>query len=170
MSTYFFDSLPGVYKNNLGGASLANTADSLSLELIQTLKTFAAFLDPESTSTISLDFIADTILDLSSWFWSYGWSDAWKRQTIQNYPKLVKERGNKSLIPYLFNLYGLNVQFLGTGWVLNASVFPVTLSTNWDQLVLKIPINYTTATPEYKMIQMIIKWFIPDLISVSIQY
>jgi P2-related tail formation protein len=164
----FTDHLPSVYKNNPGSQYLFGTADTLAASLYAKANSLRSFLDPAITPDNGLNFIARDILDLRSWFWSDDWRTDWKRKTIQNYPKLIKERGNKSLLSYLFTLYGLDARVKETGWVLNSSTFPIALGNNWDQVTIKISETYIASTPEYQMVQAIVKWFIPDLITVTI--
>jgi hypothetical protein len=165
----FRDALPRVYKENKGASYLFGAADTVALSLTDKVNSLVKFLDPALTTDAGLNFIAREILDLRSWFWSDSWKTEWKRKTIQNYSKLIQERGNKSLISWLFTLYGLNVRTKQTGWILDVSPFPVTFGVAWDQLIIVIPPSYVSNTPEYKLVQDIVKWFIPDLITVTFE-
>jgi hypothetical protein len=169
MST-FRETLPRIYQKDPGMGSLVDTADTIAEGLYGKVNALRDFLNPDLTTAAGLDFIAREILDLKTWFWQDNWLEPWKRATLKNYPRLVVERGNKTLIPWLFNLYNLNVTIREGGWILDTTVFPILLGANWDDLILYIPQTYTKSTPEYQMIQAIIKWFIPDLVTVTINY
>jgi hypothetical protein len=166
----FSQHLPKIYQQNDGAKWLHQTADTIGVDIDKQVEALRDFLDPAMTTERGLNFIATEILDLKAWFWSDSWSIEWKRKTIQNYPKLIKERGNRGLLPWLFNLYGLEVTIQTGGWVLGVTVFPIQFGTNWDQLSLKIPSYYLPSSVQYQMIELIKKYFIPDLIRVSLVY
>lgn len=164
----FSKTAPRVYRDDPIFQAIHAYPDIAADKLDKKLEALRNFLDAELTTEAGLQFIAVEILNLKDWFWDESWTTDWKRKTIANYPILVRKRGNKSLLPWMFSLYGLTVQVTSSqGWILDSSVFPMSFTTPWNDYHLVLPTNYLIGTPERNMIELIVKWFVPDIIEVS---
>jgi len=164
----FTNTAPRIYQDSEVFQGIHFYPDKAALDLDQKIESLRNFLDPALTDSRGLTFIATEILGLTTWFWADWWSEEWKRKTIQNYRKLVTERGNKSLLPWLFQLYSLTVTISNSqGWLLGVSVFPMQFSTPWNDLRLVLPVNYSVGTPERRMVLMIVDYFVPDIVTVA---
>lgn len=118
------------------------------------------FLDPETAEEEWLD----TLSRWSGWgnYWDSSWSVEIKRKLLKNTDFIWRNRGNKELLPLLFNIFNLNAQLIPqSGIILGVSTLPGTFTNDPFSYQISVPSNYIPGSYEYILIQRLLKQFTP---------
>jgi|GEM_PF-6624372 P2-related tail formation protein len=137
--------------------------------LMRTLATYQEdYLEPATCKEEWLDVLA---------YWS-GWGELWdgswlveeKRSLLLASDQIWSNRGNKDVLEILFNIFGLTVKLRGaTGFILNTTTFPGGLGVDPFTYLVSVPTTYVAGSPELKILERLLKDFLPCWISLIIQ-
>lgn len=126
------------------------------------------YLMIDSATSEGLDFIAG-LNGVTALFWSKSWTVAQKRMLLNNYAKIISERGNRDLVQWLLNVFEYDaLLYQDSGWILDQTAFNVTFSGDIFDYKLRIAAKYSLGTPERTTINKIVDTFIPAFVNVQI--
>lgn len=118
------------------------------------------FLNPETCLPNWLDQLA----------YYHGWGDVWdssweeevKRELIKNSDYIWRNRGNREILPYLFEIFGLEATLVPqTGIILGVSTIPDFFLSDPFSYIIEYNRNYTNNSPQYKIIVRLVRDFLP---------
>lgn len=174
MNNLVVDILPQCYREN---AEQKEIADALTRSVSITYETLNYYLDnyynfylnPETCLPQWLDILAH----YSGWgaYWDSSWEILVKRILLINTDYIWRNRGNKIILPYLFNIFKLTVKFEpSNGFILSVSTLPELLLSDPFSYRVVIPQAYYVGSPQYILINRLIKQFLPCWVTVNIVF
>ena len=163
--------LPTAYQQSVPLQHIYTYLDEYCTYLDLSLSQFISdYLTIATATTDGLDFQAQ-LNGLLDFFWSKSWNVEIKRTLIMNYRKILTERGNRDLVSWLFTVFSLNATLsISGGWIIGVTVFTQTFSGSVFNYQLKISQTYLSGTPERTILDLIVREFVPDFITLTYIY
>jgi hypothetical protein len=164
--------LPNAYRQGNDQEEIAIALTQAVAEKIESLKTrlgnyYADYINPATCDPLFLDAIAESC----GWgeVWDSSWSIAQKRQLLINTNFLWENRGNKSVLYFLFETFSLDAKLEPqSGFILNVTTFPGFLNADPFSYIVRVPATYSEGTPELRLVKRLIRDFMPCWVSFTI--
>ena len=146
--------------------------DATITEIQTTVGRFAVdYLDPDTAKPEALDWLAQ-VNGFTGRYWDYSWSVPIKRQLIRDSQWFLwQKRGTPECLNYLFGVFSLDAKTVTVGqWKLGVTPLAARLGGNPFDLKVELPPRYTPVTPEYTLINRLIRLYAPAWITVDFVY
>lgn len=122
-----------------------------------------------------LDWLASVLLGVEFVWWNSAWTRDQKVRILNNIPFIRQRMGSVKLFNWLVLNFDLDailepdeIWIVGNETV--ATELPSALGATSFDWTITIPVRYTERSPEFKLIQLILEWFMPCWIDFFIQY
>ncbi len=167
-----FDYLPQAYQNDPEQKQIVEAltivlSDKLT-ELKEKLYIYElSYLNPNTAQAEWLDSIAYW----HGWgdFWDSSWSDKIKRKLLTNSDFIWRNRGNRLILPFLFDIFELDARLEPeTGFTLSSDLVPEFFTNEPFAYRITYNSNYTTSSKDYQLILNLSNFFLPCWISLRL--
>ncbi|NEO43198.1 MAG: hypothetical protein F6K55_03370 [Moorea sp. SIO4A3] len=124
------------------------------------------YLNPKTCNPDWLDYLAVSL----GWsgIWDANWPISAKRELLANTTYIWANRGTRSLLLYLFDVFGLDARFTASqGWIVGdpeRSKVPISLLL--DPFAYTLIINHLKDSKEYRLVKFLVSVFVPCWIQV----
>ncbi|MBW4636351.1 MAG: hypothetical protein KME30_32080 [Iphinoe sp. HA4291-MV1] len=173
-SNQVLEALPNCYRQQ---DEQQEIVDALTSKIAELYALWDGYLDTYERDRLDpatcFESWLDTLAEWAGWgdYWDSSWSVAIKRKLIKNSDYIWANRGNREILPYLFGVFGLNARLEpDTGWMLGVATLPVSLGGDPFSYVIRLPTSYAVGTPEYTLVNRLVKNFLPCWISLQYKF
>lgn len=174
MANIILNYLPQVYQEDYDQREIVN---ALTLNSSNYFLYLNDILDDYYNLFINPESCLEEWLDINAYYSGFGklWDASWdtniKRVLLKNSDFILQNRGNYNVLEFLFNTFNLNAKLIpDDGVILDVSILPDSFSSEPFSYTLHIPNSYGSSTPEYKLVQTILKNFVACYIRIETQY
>jgi hypothetical protein len=168
------NSLPKCYRDRSEMEEIANALTAGIDEGFQFWSVLLAYyetdrLEPETCFPEWLDMLAR---------WG-GWGDLWdaswqvdvKRSLLANTDYIWRNRGNKKILPFLFQLFNLNASLVpSSGFILGVTRLNNPLGSDPFSWIIQVPPSYAPNTSDRSLVEKLAKNFLPCWCYLQIQF